>query len=196
MIAGSLILKLFFKSLLLLVRVSVRYADLRLLLSTQVRGLGTIMIKMAAAFGVWEVRFPSSRAVYDEDDEEDEEISTSEDDSNNLNFHWAPHLKRDQNSSPTECPLMVLAIGEVATTFVEAHYLSAGSEIVACLTSKKGNEVEFEKLCNKFKSDDTCCLHRLKTNHDDSVFLQCGTPVPQEKAFHWTEKVRMGEQFY
>ena len=149
---------------------------------------------MAAAFGVWEVRFPSSRAVYDEDDEEDEETSTSEDHSKNLDFHWAPHLKRDQNSSPTECALMVLAIGEVATTFVEAHYLSAGSEIVACLTSKKGHELDFEKLCNKFKSGDTCCLHRLKTNRDDSVFFQCRMPVPQEKAFHWTEKVRMGKQ--
>ena len=149
---------------------------------------------MAAAFGVWEVRFPSSRAVYDEDEEEDEETSTSEDHSRNLDFHWAPHLKRDQNSSPTECALMVLAIGEVATTFVEAHYLSTGSEIVACLTSKKGNELDFGKLCNKFKSGDTCCLHRLKTNHDDSVFFQCRMPVPQEKAFHWTEKVRMGKQ--
>lgn len=147
---------------------------------------------MAAAFGVWEVRFPSSRAVYDEEDEEDEETSTSEDDSRNLNFYWAPNPKGDQKSSLTECPLMVLAIGEVATTFVEAHYLSAGSEIVACLTSKKGKEIEFEKLCNKFKSGDTCCLHQLPTNHDDSVFLQCRTPVAQEKAFHWTEKVRMG----
>lgn len=182
-----------------MIRVSVRYADLRGPLSDDTYrydGLGTIIIKMAAAFGVWEVRFPSSRAVYDEDDEEDEETSTSEDDSRNLHFHWAPHLvKSDQKSSPTECPLMVLAIGEVATTFVEAHYLSAGSEIVACLTSKKGNEPKFEKLCTKFKSGDTCCLHRLTTNHDDSVFFQCRTPVPQEKAFHWTEKVRMGEQF-
>ena len=157
-------------------------------------GLGTIIIKMAAAFGVWEVRFPSSRAVYDDDDE-DEETCTSEDDSRNFHFHWAPHLKRDQKSSPTESPLMVLAIGEVATTFVEAHFLSAGSEILACLTSKKGSELEFDKLCNKFKSGDTCCLHRLTTNHDDSVFFQCRTPVRQEKAFHWTEKVRMEEQF-
>lgn len=176
-----------------MIRVSVRYADLFLLLLTQVDGLGTIIIKMAAAFGVWEVRFPSSRAVYDEDDEEDEETSTSEDDSRNLNFHWAPHLKIDQESPVTECPLMVLAVGEVATTFVEAHYLSAGSEVVACLTSKRGNELEFEKQCNKFKSGDTCFLYRLTTNHDDSVFFQCRTPVPQEKAFHWTEKVCMGE---
>lgn len=146
-----------------------------------------LAIKMAAAFGVWEVKFPSSRAVYDEDDEEDEEHS-SEDDLRSLHFHRAPHL--DQKPSPTECPLLVLAIGEVATTFVEAHFLSAGSEIVACITSKKTNEVDFEKLCSTYKSADTCCLHRLTTSQDDSVLCQCRTTVPQEKAFHWTEKVR------
>ncbi|KAJ7363691.1 Proteasome assembly chaperone 1 [Desmophyllum pertusum] len=141
---------------------------------------------MAAAFGVWEIKFPSSRAVYDEDDEEDEEHS-SEDDLRSLHFHRAPHL--DQKPSPTECPLLVLAIGEVATTFVEAHFLSAGSEIVACITSKKTNEVDFEKLCSTYKSADTCCLHRLTTSQDDSVLCQCRTTVPQEKAFHWTEKL-------
>lgn len=153
---------------------------------------------MAAGFGVWEVRFPSSRAVYDEDDEEDEEPCTLEDHSGTLNFHWAPHIvKRDQKPTPTECPLLVLAIGEVATTFVEAHYLSAGSEIVACLTSKKENEVNFEKLCSIPKSSDTCCLYRLTTTHDDSAVLcQCRTPVPQDKAFHWTEKVRTRKEFF
>ena len=150
---------------------------------------------MAAAFGVWEVRFPSSRAVYDDEDEDDEESSTLEDHSRNLQFHWTPHLvKGDQKLPPTECPLLVLAIGEVATTFVEAHFLSAGSEIVACLTSKKENEVHFEKLCSLSKSGDTCCLHRLTTSHDDSVFCQCRTPVNQEKAFHWTEKVRIKQR--
>lgn len=165
---------------------------------------------MAAGFGVWEVRFLSSRAVYDEEDEEDEESFTVENHSRSLHFHWAPNLlKGDQKPPPTECPLLVLAIGEVATTFVEAHFLSAGSEIVACLTSKKENEeldvagysavtpeVHFKKLCSLSKSGDTCCLHRLTTSHDDSVLCQCRTTVPHEKAFHWTEKVRMREQFH
>ena len=146
---------------------------------------------MAAAFGVWEVQFPSSRAVYDEDDDEDEELSSSEDDSKSSEFHWKPR-NVDQKPVPIHCPLLVLAIGEVATTFVEAHYLSAGSEIVACIASKKENEVDFEKLCSPSKSADTSCLYRLTTRHDDSVLCQCRTPVPQEKAFHWTEKVGMG----
>ena len=153
---------------------------------------------MAAGFGVWEVRFPSSRAVYDEDDEEEEEPSALEDHSRTLHFSWAPHIvKIDKKPTPTECPLLVLAIGEVATTFVEAHYLSAGSEIVACLTSRKENELNFQKLRSMSKSSDTCCLHRLTTTHDDSAVLcQCRTPVPQDKTFHWTEKVRMRKEFF
>ena len=146
---------------------------------------------MAASFGVWEVKFPSSRAVYDEDDEEDnEESSALEEYSKALTFHWAPKLaESSQAPSPRKCPLLVLALGEVATTFLEAHFLSAGNKIVACITSKKEKETNFEKLCSASKSPDASCLYRLTSGHDESVICQCGTPVPQEKAFHWTEKV-------
>lgn len=66
---------------------------------------------------------------------------------------------------------MVFVIGEVVIIFVEVYYLLVGSEIVVCFMLKKGNEVEFEKLCNKFKLDDICCLYWLKMNYDDLVFL-------------------------
>lgn len=146
---------------------------------------------MAASFGVWEVKFPSSRAVYDEDDEEDDDPSVVEEYSKGLAFHWEPHLTE---SSQAKCPLLVLSLGEVATAFLEAHYLSGGNKIVACITSKEENETDFEKLCTGSKSDDTNCLYQLtKSGHDKSVICQCRTPVPQEKAFHWTEKVSLQE---
>lgn len=145
---------------------------------------------MAAAFGVWEVKFPSSRAVYDEEDDEEEELSTLENESESAEFHWRP-WDVDQKPLPSHCSLLVLAIGEVAATFVEAHYLSAGSEIVAYISSKKSDEIDFKKFCSPLKSGETSCLYRLTTQHDDdsAVLCQCPTPVPQEKAFHWTEKL-------
>lgn len=147
---------------------------------------------MAAAFGVWELKFPSSRAVYDEEDEEDEELSTSENELKISEFHWISR-NINQKPSPTHCSLLVLAIGEVGTTFVEAHYLSAGSEIVACISTNKRNEIDFENLSSPSKSDETSRLYRLKTPHDNdsAVLCQCPTPVSQEKAFQWTEKVDM-----
>ena len=147
---------------------------------------------MAAAFGVWEVKFPSSRAVYDEEDEEDEELSTSENELKISEFHWISR-NINQKPSPSHCSLLVLAIGEVGTTFVEAHYLSAGSEIVACISTNKRNEIDFENFCSPSKSDETSRLYRLKTPHDNdsAVLCQCPTPVSQEKAFQWNEKVDM-----
>ena len=145
---------------------------------------------MAASFGVWEVKFPSSRAVYDEEEEEDEESFVLEEYSKAFTFQWAPHLVESSQTPSRECPLLVVALGDVATTFIEAHFLAAGNEIMACMTSRKENEINFEKLCSAKKSADTSCLHRLTTSgHEESVLCQCRTPVPQEKAFHWTEKV-------
>ena len=146
---------------------------------------------MAASFGVWEVKFPSSRAVYDDEDDEEEDPSMLEEYSKAIAFHWAPHIVgSSQTPSLSACPLLVLAVGEVATTFLEAHFLTAGSEIVACITSKKDSDINFENLCSTTKSADGSFLYQLtSTGHDESVFCQCRNPVPQEKAFHWTEKV-------
>ena len=152
----------------------------------------TLLIKMAASFGVWEVKFPSSRAVYDDEDDEDEDPSMLEEYSKSIAFHWAPHIVGSSQTSPTSgCPLLVLAVGEVATTFLEAHFLTAGNEIVACITSKKDSDTNFETLCSAAKSTDDSFLYQLTTiGHDESVICQCRNPVPQEKAFYWTEKVR------
>lgn len=147
---------------------------------------------MASSFGVWEVKFPSSRAVYDEDDEDDEDSSLLEDYSKSVSFYWAPHVEESpQTPSPRECRLLVLALGEVATTFLQAHFLTAGSEVVACITSRKDTDTNFEKLSFSSKSADVSVLHRLTTTDlNESAICQCRNPVPQEKAFHWTEKVR------
>lgn len=151
---------------------------------------------MAASFGVWEVKFPSSRAVYDDEDDEDEDPSMLEEYSKSIVFHWAPHIVGSSQTSPTSgFPLLVLAVGEVATTFLEAHFLTAGNEVVACITSKKDSDTNFETLCSAAKSADGSFLYQLTTTgHDESVICQCRNPVPQEKAFYWTEKVRQKYQ--
>ena len=144
-----------------------------------------------AAFGVWEVKFPSSRAVYDEDDEEDnDESSALEEYSKNLSFLSAA-TKNSQKPTVSECPLLIVGLGEVATTFLEAHFLSTGSKIVACITTEEENGIDFEKLSSTSKSAQSVCLYQLTTSdQDNSIICQCSAPVPEEKAFHWTEKVR------
>lgn len=143
-----------------------------------------------AAFGVWEVKFPSSRAVYDEDDEEDnDESSALEEYSKNLSFLSAA-TKNSQKPTVSECPLLIVGLGEVATTFLEAHFLSTGSKIVACITTEEENGIDFEKLSSTSKSPESVCLYQLTTSdQDNSIICQCRTPVPEEKAFHWTEKL-------
>ena len=143
-----------------------------------------------AAFGVWEVKFPSSRAVYDEDDEEDNEGSSAlEEYSKKLSFLWAA-TKNSQELIARECPLLIVGLGEVATTFLEAHFLSTGSKIVACITTEEETGVNFEKLSSASRSPESVCLYQLTTSdQDNSIICQCSTPVPEEKAFHWTEKV-------
>ncbi|XP_068755553.1 proteasome assembly chaperone 1-like isoform X2 [Montipora capricornis] len=144
---------------------------------------------MAASFGVWEVRFPSSRAVYDDDEVEDEDPSILEEYSKSIVFHWAPDVSESfQTSLPRECPLLVLAFGEVAATFLEAHLLKAESKILACISSRKENEPNFENLCAVTKSAANSCLYRA-SGHNEAVICHCRNPVPPERAFHWTEKV-------
>ncbi|XP_068698409.1 proteasome assembly chaperone 1-like isoform X1 [Montipora foliosa] len=144
---------------------------------------------MAASFGVWEVRFPSSRAVYDDDEDEDEDPSILEEYSKSIVFHWAPDVSESfQTSLPRECPLLVLAFGEVAATFLEAHLLKAESKILACISPRKENEPNFENLCVVTKSAANSCLYRA-SGHNEAVICHCRNPVPPERAFHWTEKL-------
>ena len=147
---------------------------------------------MAAGFGVWEVKFPSSRAVYDDDDDEDDDSSILEEYSKSIFFHWAPDIVECSHTpSPREYPLLVIAIGEVATTFLEAHVSAEETKVLACLSSKKDTETNFESVCFTTKATGDSPFFRVTaSDHKDPVVIcHCRRPVSPEKAFYWTEKV-------
>lgn len=149
---------------------------------------------MAAGFGVWEVKFPSSRAVYDDDDDEDDDSSILEEYSKSIFFHWAPDIVESSHTpSPREYPLLVIAIGKVATTFLEAHVSAEETKVLACLSSKKDNETNFESVCFTTKATGDSPFFRVTStasDHKDPVVIcHCRRPVSPEKAFYWTEKV-------
>ena len=138
---------------------------------------------MAADFGLWELKLPSSRAVYDDEDEENEQPVNLEEILSSPSFHWLPSYVKNIES-PTEnlqCSLLVFGIGEVATSFLQAHLLSTENEAIAQLTENR--ELAQEENLKK------CFLfHRLNTNHD-TIFCQTNMNLAPEKSFNWTRKV-------
>lgn len=145
---------------------------------------------MAASFGLWELKLPSSRAVYDDEDEEDIQATDLVDLLGSPTFHWLPPLMKYGNGNLTEklqCSLLVFGVGEVATSFLKAHFLFAGSEAVGLMTEEKKNgsveDLGLEENMNK------CFLfYRLKANQD-TVICQTNMNLPSEKSFNWTCKV-------
>ena len=144
-------------------------------------------LKMAAHFGLWEVNFPSSRAVdFDDDDDEEDTERQAEP----LFFEWSPSMQKELgDSSSFNCSLLIVGVDEVASTFLEAHYLTAPNDTVGLLTAIKV-EGDFATTAKSSHVNKGGVLHRLTENPSVVVCLVNGH-VPQEKAFSWTEKVRL-----
>ena len=81
----------------------------------------------------------------DDDKDEDDHSSILEEYSKSVVFHWAPDIVESSHPgpSPREYPLLVIAIGEVATTFLEAHVSAEETKVLVCISSKKDNETNF-----------------------------------------------------
>ena len=144
---------------------------------------------MAADFGLWELRIPSSRAVYEDEDEEDVQATDLEKVLGSPSFNWLPSFVKSVGNSPAnvQCSLLILGVGEVATSFLHAHLLSAGNETIGLITEEE-KKTNFDDLLPEENMDKCCLIHRLNASQG-TVICQTNMHVPAEKSFNWTCKV-------
>ncbi|KAK3739009.1 hypothetical protein QZH41_010482 [Actinostola sp. cb2023] len=145
---------------------------------------------MAAAFGLWELRFPSSRAV-DEDEDEEDEMTPEKEVELTPSWLWSPKIEEDcgkSSSNVFECSTLVLGVDKVATTFLDAYLLSGGNSEVVGVVSEKHDNKDFSSALKPNTKEKVCIVHRL-TQNQDTLVCQCLTHVDENIAFFWTKKL-------
>ncbi|XP_031553110.1 proteasome assembly chaperone 1-like [Actinia tenebrosa] len=145
---------------------------------------------MAAHFGVWELRFPSSRAV-DEDDDEEDEITEEKERQISPLILWSPKITeslKDCQENVVKCSTLVLGFDKVASTFLEAHFLCGSNSEIIGAVSRKDNEKDFSSVVKSTNVEKVSFLYRLKKN-DDVIFCKCPSHVEENVAFLWSRKV-------
>ena len=145
---------------------------------------------------MWEVVYPTSRAV--ELDEEDEE-----EDKHVFDDHLVTPLVRLSRSCllnsftkdkhfTASCKLLVFAFGRVATTFVEAHFLNSDTPIVGLVSGGK-KETELNSLSQTSPSDKTCFIHSSICEKGGSrkevLFCQSKIEYPAKCCHDWAKEV-------
>lgn len=145
---------------------------------------------MAAHFGVWELRLPSSRAVDEDDDEEDEITEEREQEISPL-ILWSPKITESLKGCQekvVKCSTLVLGFDKVASTFLEAHFLCGNNSEIIGVVSRKGNEKDFSAIVNSKNVEKVSFLYHLKKNQD-VVFCRCPSHVEENVSFLWSKKV-------
>ena len=96
-----------------------------------------------------------------------------------------------QREYPLLVTLLVIAIGELAMTFLEAHVSAEETKVLACISSKKDHETDFESVCSTTKATGDSPFFRVTASDHKEPVVICHRrrPVPPEKALQWTEKV-------
>ncbi|XP_032242471.2 proteasome assembly chaperone 1 isoform X2 [Nematostella vectensis] len=142
---------------------------------------------MVDAFGLWELNFPCSRV--DDDDDEEEQITKEQEEQLCPQFVFSPQFSKDVGKTePIECSVLVLGVGEVASTFLEVHFLCGNNSSVAAVISDKKTEKNFEYLVKNLRNKRSSLLHQLTRNNDVMV-CQISSHVEQDKVFYWTQKI-------
>jgi hypothetical protein len=146
---------------------------------------------MAAEFGLWELKFPSSRAV-DEDEEEEDEITAEKEQQTSPLVLWSQKITESlKNSSENvvECSTLVVGFDKVATTFLKAHFLCGENSEVIGVISGKNSHKNFIAVVNSTNTENISFLHRLNKNQD-LIVCQCQSHVDEKIAFLWSKKVK------
>lgn len=136
---------------------------------------------------MWEVVYPSSRAVElgVEDDEEEKCIFQS-------NFS-APVVRMSNDlqhggSNKVSCKLLVLAFERISTTFIEAHFINNESQIVGLVSTGNTKEICANSLRQTASSDRTCFIHSAMGSNE-VLFCQCKVDVSAEACHNWAKEV-------
>ena len=141
---------------------------------------------------MWEVVYPTSRAV--ELDEEDEEEDRYVFDSHLTSpvVRLSRFLETKEGSSPFACKLFVIAFGRIATTFIEAHFLNADTQIVGLVAGGK-KERDLNTLLQTGSSDKTCFIHSsiatIGSRQTEVLFCQSKVEYPAECSHGWAKEV-------
>lgn len=141
---------------------------------------------------MWEVVYPTSRAVElgEEDEEEDRQMFGSRSASPVVRLSRC--LKTKENSSTVSCKLLVLAFGRIATTFVEAHFLNSDSMIVGVVACGK-KEKDLNSLLQTAPSDKTCFIYSSisaqESRSSEVLFCQSKVEYPAECCHDWAKEI-------
>lgn len=139
---------------------------------------------------MWEVVYPSSRAVElgEEDDEEEKCVFHS-------NFS-TPVVRMSNDlqhglhggSNKVSCKMLVLAFERISTTFIEAHFINNESQIVGLVSSGNTKESCANSLRQTASSDKTCFINSA-IDSNDVLFCQCKVDVSAETCHNWANEV-------
>lgn len=137
---------------------------------------------------MWEVVYPTSRAVeLDAEDDEEEKCMVQSNFTTPI-VRLSHELQSDGKT--VSCKLLVLAFERISTTFIEAHFLNNESQIVGLVSS--GNIKEGCTVTNSLRqtasSDKTCFMHSADGSHE-VLFCQCKIDVPPEACHNWANEV-------
>jgi proteasome assembly chaperone 1 len=132
---------------------------------------------------------PLSRAV-DEEEELAEELGDTDSLHPSPVLRWCPGV-RPVNKQPVEglqCSSLIIAIGPVATGFVQVYLLeSQPSEVIGVICSGLFSS-EANSLGQMEPSDKTCFIHRLN-DRPDVLCVQCNVSVHPEQSHLWTQQL-------
>lgn len=135
---------------------------------------------------MWEVVYPTSRAV--ELDAEDDEEQQCLFESSFINPVVRLSNELQNASKPVSCELLVFALERISTAFVEAHFICGKNATVGLVSGGK-----LKQSCNianslrqTASSDKTCFIYGSK----DVLFCQCKVEVSADACHNWAKEVR------
>lgn len=152
---------------------------------------------MAAHFGIWELRLPSSRAV-DEDDDEEDEITEEKEQEISPVILWSPKITeklKGCREKVVNCSTLVLGFEKVASTFLEANFLCGNNSEVIGVVSQKDNQKDLSAIVKSKNVEKVSFLYYLKKN-EDVIFCQCSSHVEENVSFLWSKKVYMKDSLF
>ncbi|XP_002733652.1 proteasome assembly chaperone 1-like [Saccoglossus kowalevskii] len=140
---------------------------------------------MATFFGEI-VTFPS-RAVDEEEDDDDVDQVTA---ICQPVLRWCPEIRLEISKSPDKtisCKTLIVAVGPVATGFIESYVLSKDDDTLGVVVSGM-KQTDGNSFSQTMHTDKSCFIYRLR-QHRDIVVCQCNSKVSAEQAFIWTQQV-------
>jgi len=129
--------------------------------------------------------YPASRAVEDDDDDLADVAECPP-----AVVRWSADMRTDE-SSPLPCKSLIIAIGPVATGFLQVYVLdSQPSDVIGSISCSFSDD-EVSTFTQTTSSDKTCLIHRMKTQ-PDLIMVQCNATISPEQSFSWMQQLCTG----